>query len=432
MNRFMLIAALAVSTALAACGGGGSGGGDGNQGSNPKIVAPVPTNQPATQPGSPPATQPVTQPNGGQTPTPVANQIAISVKQVTPGYFNQPTASVTICVPGTTNCQTINNVLVDTGSSGLRLFSSEVSLALPRVVSGSATLTECSAFGSGSTWGTVASADISLAGEVAKSASVQLIADPAVESIPASCMAESPSDAAVQTAAELGANGIIGVGLATADCGTYCVNTTANNVYFSCTASTCSQTTAAANMQVANPVGQFAQDNNGVAITLPAVTTAGLTQVTGTLTFGIGTQSDNALGTAQVYTVNSSGEVTTIYGSDTDTDSFIDSGSNGFFFHDSSITQCAITDAPGFYCPASTLTESAMIQGVNGNNVSVSFQVANTDTIAAAGVYAVNGLATTAPPGTFDWGLPFFYGRTVYTAINNASTPGGTGPYFAF
>jgi hypothetical protein len=32
----------------------------------------------------------------------------------------------------------------------------------------------------------------------------------------------------------------------------------------------------------------------------------------------------------------------------------------------------------------------------------------------------------------FDWGLPFFYGRTVYTAIESQATPAGVGPYFAF
>jgi hypothetical protein len=34
-----------------------------------------------------------------------------------------------------------------------------------------------------------------------------------------------------------------------------------------------------------------------------------------------------------------------------------------------------------------------------------------------------------AVPG-FDWGLPFFYGRAVYTAIEGRGTPAG--PYFAF
>ena len=30
------------------------------------------------------------------------------------------------------------------------------------------------------------------------------------------------------------------------------------------------------------------------------------------------------------------------------------------------------------------------------------------------------------------WGLPFFFGRTVFTAIEGQTTPGGVGPYFAF
>src|ERR1043166_371677 len=42
--------------------------------------------------------------------------------------FNQPFASVTICVPGTSNCQTIGGILIDTGSYGLRILSRAVNL----------------------------------------------------------------------------------------------------------------------------------------------------------------------------------------------------------------------------------------------------------------------------------------------------------------
>jgi hypothetical protein len=41
------------------------------------------------------------------------------------------------------------------------------------------------------------------------------------------------------------------------------------------------------------------------------------------------------------------------------------------------------------------------------------------------------GFPSQSVPG-FDWGLPFFFGRTVYTAIEGQSTPAGVGPYFAF
>ena len=35
--------------------------------------------------------------------------------------------------------------------------------------------------------------------------------------------------------------------------------------------------------------------------------------------------------------------------------------------------------------------------------------------------------------GGFDWGLPFFFGRNVFVAIQGQSTrPGGTAPYWAY
>src|SRR5262249_39105922 len=43
----------------------------------------------------------------------------------------QAFASVTVCAPGTTNCQTIDGVEVDTGSTGLRILASALTLALP-------------------------------------------------------------------------------------------------------------------------------------------------------------------------------------------------------------------------------------------------------------------------------------------------------------
>src|SRR5580658_9535007 len=50
------------------------------------------------------------------------------------GSQDVPFISLTLCVPGTTQCQTVDYVSVDTGSTGLRIVSSVLSksLALPQ------------------------------------------------------------------------------------------------------------------------------------------------------------------------------------------------------------------------------------------------------------------------------------------------------------
>ena len=62
------------------------------------------------------------------------------------------------------------------------------------------------------------------------------------------------------------------------------------------------------------------------------------------------------------------------------------------------------------------------------------FSVASATALYGSGKAAFDDLAITAfgPGGYFDWGLSFFYGRTIFTAINGATTPGGPGPYFAY
>jgi hypothetical protein len=45
----------------------------------------------------------------------------------------------------------------------------------------------------------------------------------------------------------------------------------------------------------------------------------------------------------------------------------------------------------------------------------------------AANVGADGGLGN-----SFDWGLPFFFGRSVYVAFAGAVTPKGLGPYWAW
>lgn len=366
------------------------------------------------------------------TPAPAANQVGFVVG---PGPFgnrfvNMPLVSVTVCVPGSATCQTIPNVQVDTGSFGLRLMASAVTIPLPRqTAAAGGVLANCATFASGVTWGSVVSADVKLAGEVASNIPVQLIGDGAVGSTPP-CQGVLAN---MSSASVLGANGMLGIGMEVLDCGPECVASSTAGVYYGCTSpSSCGPSTAALTQQVTNPVAMFPVDNNGVLVQLPAVPESGTSSVAGTLTFGIGTQPNNGLGAAKVYTVTSASSqrpltLTTTYKGQAFSNSFIDSGSNALFFPDSSLPQCA----GAWYCPAATQNLSGLIQANNGANVSINFSIANSTTMFAASDFAMSSLGG-FQAGVFDWGLPFFFGRPVYTAIDGRTTPGGAGPYYAF
>jgi hypothetical protein len=352
------------------------------------------------------------------------------------GYINGAFTSVTVCVPGsTTNCQTIGGILVDTGSPGLRILSSALTISLPQQTgSNGSPIVECLPFLSGFTWGPVQTADMTIAGEQAKSLPIQVIGTSNFPTIPASCSSQGTAE---EDLASLGANGILGVGVLTADCGSACTVSGASNpgLYYSCPSSGCVVTTESLANQVQNPVALFATDNNGVIIELPSVSGAQST-VTGSLIFGIGTQSNNGLGSATVYMLDpSTGNFTTVFNGVTYTNAaFIDSGSNGLYFLDAATTGFPTCAAPitFWYCPSSTQNLSATNRGTNGTSASFNFVVSNAQTLTSnASTAAANGLAGPSA-GTFDWGLPFFYGRNVYTAIAGQSTPGGTGPYWAY
>jgi hypothetical protein len=376
-----------------------------------------------------------TSPTGSSSssPTSINNVLPIAVNAgPTNNALNQPFATVTICVPGTSNCQSIGGILVDTGSSGLRILSSAVTLPLPQQTgAGGAPVVECLPFVDGFTWGPVHTADIRLAGEQAGSVPIQLIGVDRFPTIPSACSSNGSSE---ETQADLNANGILGVGMFRQDCGNGCTFTGSSNpgLYYVCpTPATCTVTTEPIASQVANPVTLFASDNNGVAIQLPAVQAGGAASITGALIFGIGTQANNALGAAKVFTVDSRADFTTQYNGQSYPKSFLDSGSNGIFFLDTATTGMpACRLSTGFYCPTATQTFSATHVGINGTTSAVSFAAGNVDRLNAT--FSVFGEATGSNAGAFDWGLPFFFGRTVFTAIQGAATPGGTGPYWAY
>ena len=376
-------------------------------------------------------------------PSPTGNNVVSVIVDAGPlpttnATVNTLYTSVTVCFPGNaTNCQTIDHIEVDTGSYGLRILAPvmNATLNLPvQLASSGNSLVQCTQFVIGYSWGPVVAADVKIGGETASSVPIQAIGDPRFTTVPADC---SGTGTAQDTVASFGANGILGVGPFALDCPT-CETQVIPGTYYSCTSTTCTGTTVPAASQVANLVTKFAKDNNGTIIQLPSVANAGATTVTGTLTFGIDTQTNNASGTQTVLTVDGNAELIMMFNGATLSQSFIDSGSNGIYVNDSSLVACTAMNLTEFYCPANTLTLPVTIQGQNGvmtNNLT--FLVGNAQTMlsnpAAANFSAFPLLAGTNPNAqSFDFGLAFFYSRRVATAIEGAVTSAGTGPYVAF
>jgi hypothetical protein len=383
------------------------------------------------------ATPPPTVVNNVQ---PVVVDYGPTVNGQSVGYNNALYTTVTICMPGTATCQSIDHVLVDTGSTGLRIVSSLLTLSLPYITdSSNNTLGNCIQYADSTyQWGPIANVEVQLAGEIATSVPMQIVGASNFAAAPPAC---SAGGSPAQTVTDLGANGILGVGNYRQDCGPACASTSPPAVYFTCPSTGCTVTSIAVSAQLQNPVWLFPNDNNGLSIVLPQIGPTGAVSVSGNMIFGIDTQSDNPLGTAQAQALNDEGYFTTTYNGVSYPQSFIDSGSNGYYFLDSPTTGLpgcpGNSIALGFYCPTSPVGFTAITSGPNPNGTNntvsenVAFSIANGLTLISSPETAFNNLGGDMS-GAFDWGLPFFFGRTVFIGIEGQNTGTAVGPFWAF
>jgi uncharacterized protein YjdB len=336
-------------------------------------------------------------------------------------YANKPCVSVTICTPGTSTCQTVSDILLDTGSYGLRIFKQALSVGLQQVTVSSRSVAECVQFGDGSSdWGPVQVADVGLGGEPVVQVPIQVI-DSTFGTRSRACR-NADTDPATA-----GFNGILGVGLFTQDCGSTCVSSAANGIYYSCSGTSCSGATVPLASQTQNPVALLPLDNNGVLLQLPSVALGGVPSVDGSLLLGIGTRSNNTPSGVKTYPADLNGYFTTTFQGSALTSSFIDSGSNGLYFTDSALPPCS-----GYYCPAATVSLSATNSGTNGTPSGVvTFNVGDYAVLSTSTNNVFSELGGTGSGG-FDWGLPFFLGRNIFVGIEGFSSTLGTGPYWAY
>lgn len=405
VKAVLAVSVVSITAFVAGCGGGG---GDSSSSSNNSSSGP---NQ-----------QPIA--------ANAANTVPVTVGRGVKGIINIPTVSVTVCSPTTpTSCATVDNVLLDTGSYGLRLVNSALgsfasSLPIQLTTAGNQ-LAECTQFADGFTWGTTRRATVKISGEVATNIPIQVIGDLATSTVPSGC-ANGVNES---TADELGANGILGLGVAPVDCGTACT-VASNPLYYSCpSGANCVSTAAPLTQQVANPIPNFPVDNNGVIVQMAPISSSGAATATGTVVFGIGTQSNNGNAAGATYTTDASGDFPARGQSNT---VFLDSGSNGYFFQDSTLPLCG-GNLSAFYCPSSTVQRTVNLTGANGTTGSVTINIANAQTLLSnASNFAFNDLGgQVSGLNGYDLGLPFFFGRYVYYGMDKRASGGAT-PFVAF
>ena len=426
MRKTLLVGLLLSVLAIAGCGGGGS-----------SSVA-----NSSSSGGS----------SGGQTPPSSGGNVVTMTVDAGPNgnSVDIPYITVTVCEPGTSQCQTFDHIEVDTGSYGLRIVAGALdtagnpfSLVLPTETVNGSPLVECTQFVDGYSWGPIKTADVDIGGESAQNVPMQLIGDPNYSSVPSGCQSTGSAEDTVST---FGANGILGVGTFADDFGQTCAQQVPQPaVYYICPASGCLGSTVPESEQVTDPAVDFATDNNGVIIELPPLGATGTAStVTGSLVFGIGTEGNNGTSAQTVLTANNYGYISTTYNGQSLPYSFFDTGSNAYYFNDSTIPHSCVSQG-SWFCPTSTLTLSASNLGQNGVQSTVTFSLANAgtefhqypsntafDDIGANAGNQSSFCPNSATNCSFDFGLPFFFGRNVYVAFYGALTSAGTGPYFAY
>jgi hypothetical protein len=445
----------------------------------------------------------------------VANTVPVSVNfGPTSSYANGIYTSVTVCYPGsTTNCTTIPNVLVDTGSVGLRLLSSGAagvttqvgSLGLPGITDPTTSLPiyECVQYGDLSyTWGPMQMATVQVGGETASQVPtasggtanagipIQVITsgtpppDVLYESSEYAnpCLVypgttELTNRADDDNVTNLGANGILGIGNFPQDCGSDCTESgyesgaiTGQYVAYGASNGTADVEPTALADQAWNPVAAFPIDNNGVWLQLPSIPAAGQATATGTLTFGIGTEINNAIPSgATVYEVDADGNfasatfagvtfctsgLTTCPTTEGSGGTFLDSGSNFLYISDTATLSAGLDTTvsdcggnySGFFCPTSTVSVPLTVAGTNGTSSTVTLSLGNAldlfdanpsfaafNDVGIASCVATTGSPCSPSTDSWDLGLPFFFGQPngIFVGIYGTNTTYPNG-YWAF
>jgi hypothetical protein len=168
---------------------------------------------------------------------PVANNaLPFSVTKKGEQGLNSAVASVTVCATGTSNCTVVNDMVVNTGSSGLQIFGSQLAgLGITPNTEGGSQIGECFFAGTDVTWGAVSAVDVKIAGEPTITVPIHVMDDiQAFAPAPGVCTQRYQL---ISSISQVGWNGILGVGQAANDLHEVLLH---HYDYFACSAGDCS------------------------------------------------------------------------------------------------------------------------------------------------------------------------------------------------
>ena len=339
------------------------------------------------------------------------------------GGFNRMVVSVTVCDPGTERCATVDDVMVDTGSTGLRLEASAVPswLRLPPFLGpGGKPLAECLRFVHDTAWGTLNRADVRLGGLTARGLPLQVI-DDLDGAQPTTCLRSDVRPTS---------NGTLGVGQHPFDCqGTCEQRADAPGVFVRDGAAGWSPVEGAIEpaYRLPNPVSYLPGHDDGIVIELPSPSDGGAREIAGTLTFGVGVGAGDRVGTAGILHLDASGRFTTVLGGRSYPTSSIDSGTETYVLRDDGLPRCR--DMAWAYCAEPRRTLDAEMVGADGKRIPTRFGVGNYRATRERHAGASDDVAEVAEPQStaFVWGAPFFLGRRISLVGDGSSVPGAPG-----
>ena len=367
------------------------------------------------------------------------NSIAVDVGSNPDDEVSYPLVMVTLCAPGTSTCQSIPNVFLDTGSTGLRIKTNaiepELMNALPILKDESGKeIAECFQYAdTDDWWGRVGTADVKFGTDTASGISVQLV-DPSYGHHPLDCGGK------VSGVAKEKINGVLGIYFTQSDCYDHeCVGGAKNldhygMAYYACGEhGFCKPHSMPVPLQVSNPVYALGLDSNGYILQMPAIDPNGSPDSRGSLVFGINTRENNQLDpAASVIALNPSDNTFPVTMSGLSLNGFLDSGTGAYAIPAKKlgIPECKKKDAPGYLCPTSPQDFTVKFQDFQGKNESFKIDITSGKDQLASSNYAFDRLAIDSVANYSDalfLGLPFFFGKKIYFGFASASAPLGAG-----